>query len=121
MKKKLLYANLSLFLIFGGWTILNWSEIRSFPFAISAYYSKELCSCFFVMELSEMHCHERVRRFIPFSTFAISKEEKWVQTNSLGGISIARYQSKEFGCVLDEYPLAIHFRENEIDTENKSP
>ena len=100
MKRKIsvILALLFLFLLF--WAQWNWKHLSSFPSIISSFYSKEYCSCYFVVELSEEQCHDFARQWVPISEFKLDEENKSVTVKGLGRSNTAKFQSKEYGCTL---------------------
>jgi len=99
-----IFGSLFLFilLIAGVWVISDWQNIRRFPKIISAYYSKQFCSCYFVMQQSESYCHAWTKQWIPITDFKLDKDEKWVEATGLFYTTRARWISKERGCTISE-------------------
>ncbi|TGL44704.1 hypothetical protein [Leptospira perdikensis] len=100
MKRKISVILSLLFLFILFWAQWNWKHLSSFPSIISSFYSKEYCSCYFVMELSEEQCHDFARQWVPISEFKLDKENKSVTVKGLGRTNTTKYLSKEYGCTL---------------------
>lgn len=83
------------------WIVANWSHIKAFPSIISAFYSKEFCSCYFVMERSEEICHNYARQYVPISDFSLDQENRTVTVKGLGRITTVQYQGERTGCVFE--------------------
>lgn len=79
---------------------INFREIRSFPSIISAFYSKEFCSCFFVSEGSEEFCHDYSRQYVPISSFNLNRDAKTVTVTGLGKSATAQFYGDKEGCRL---------------------
>ncbi|MCB1157228.1 MAG: hypothetical protein H7A25_14855 [Leptospiraceae bacterium] len=94
---------LILFISFISWIITNRKHIASFPQIISAFYSKEFCSCYFVMKRSEENCHNHARQWVPISSFELNKEKREVIVSGLGVKTVATFQNPKIGCVLDKW------------------
>jgi hypothetical protein len=94
-------------LLFGGllgFYMLNRIHLNSFPYIISAFYSKEFCSCYFVMNRSEPQCHNFARQWIPVSEFQLDEQNKTVSVKGLGITTKVEFVSKEFGCRFQASP-----------------
>ncbi|MBU43208.1 MAG: hypothetical protein CMN76_08325 [Spirochaetaceae bacterium] len=82
----------------GAWSLANWHHLRSFPHIISSFYSKEFCSCYFVVERSEPFCHNYARQYVPISDFKLNKEEKSVTVTGLGITTTSVFVDARYGC-----------------------
>lgn len=69
----------------------------------TGYTAKELCSCLFVMEMPLDYCRNWTRASPAVTKFTIDEERKTVETTALlqWGTK-ARFDSAQFGCVLDD-------------------
>lgn len=67
-----------------------------------AYGAKELCSCLFVMEMSEDYCRAWTKASPAVANLRIDREAKRVEGGALlmWGRN-ARYDDASFGCVLE--------------------
>lgn len=83
--------------------IVPWRNVRAFPYIISAFYSKEFCSCYFIVREDETFCHHYARQWVPISNFELDKEIKKVTVTGLGKTTSARFTNSKFGCVLDPW------------------
>ncbi|MCC5816282.1 MAG: hypothetical protein JJT78_16145 [Leptospira sp.] len=105
MKTKNIILFLILFIIFDialFWTISNWKNLTAFPSIISSFYSKEFCSCYFVVREDEDFCHHYARQWVPISDFQLDKESKKVTVSGLGRTNTAIFQNDKKGCVLED-------------------
>ncbi|MBR32995.1 MAG: hypothetical protein CMN77_16975 [Spirochaetaceae bacterium] len=101
MKKfiKILIIALAISLIAGSaWAVANWKHLSSFPHIISSFYSKEFCSCYFVVGRSEAFCHNYARQYVPISEFVLNEEEKSVTVTGLGISTTSVFESIAYGC-----------------------
>lgn len=89
------------FLLFG--VVGNWSNLKAFPYIISSFYSKEFCSCYFVVRKDEEFCHHYARQWVPISDFRLDLEEKKVTVSGLGKTNTAYFRDKNLGCVLENF------------------
>lgn len=80
---------------------VNFRHTAAFPKIISAFYSKEFCSCYFVTEGKAEQCHNFARQWIPIQSFALDQEKRSVTVKGLFVTSTARYTGDRYGCVLD--------------------
>ncbi len=83
------------------WSVVNWKYIESFPKIISAYYAKEFCSCYYVMEQDIEYCHNYTRQYVPISAFQLKQKEKRVIVSGLGHRTSALFTGSRHGCVLE--------------------
>lgn len=105
MKTKNIIIFLILFIIFDlflFWTITNRKNIGAFPYIISSFYSKEFCSCYFVVREDEEFCHHYARQWVPISDFSLDKKNKSVTVSGLGKTNTARFIDSKNGCVLEK-------------------
>jgi hypothetical protein len=100
MKKNILSALGILALCIAFWVQWNWKHIEAFPSIISSFYSKEFCSCQYVMKLSEEQCHNFARQWVPISEFINDKEKKEVIVTGLGRTNKSVFLSEKLGCVI---------------------
>jgi hypothetical protein len=69
----------------------------------TAYTAKELCSCVFVMEMSEDYCRNWTRASPAVAKFTVDYERKTVESTALLEWGTrAKLDSAKFGCVLDD-------------------
>ncbi len=85
-----------------AWAAVNRQHLEHFPSIISSFYAKQMCSCLFVVGLSEERCHNESRQYVPISGCEIDWENKAVTVRGLGRTNRAHYVNDRFGCVLDE-------------------
>lgn len=83
---------------------INFRHSAAFPRIISAFYSKEFCSCYFVTEGKTEQCHNFARQWIPIQSFSVDQEKRSVTVRGLFVTSTARYTGDRYGCVLDPAP-----------------
>lgn len=95
--KRILLGLLVFIIIYG---VIYYKEIKSFPSIISAFYSKEYCSCFFVSEGTEEFCHDYARQYVPISEFKLNRDEKTVTVKGLGRSATAKFFGDREGCRL---------------------
>ena len=101
MKKviKILIVASAVLLISGSaWALANWKHLSAFPHIISSFYSKEFCSCYFVVKRSETFCHNYARQYVPISEFSLDEEKRAVTVTGLGITTTSVFESEEFGC-----------------------
>lgn len=104
MKTKNIILAILLFIIFDialFWGISNWNNLRAFPDIISSFYSKEFCSCYFVVREDEDFCHNYARQWVPISDFKLDVSEKRVTVSGLGRTNSSVFTSPKYGCVLE--------------------
>lgn len=82
---------------------VNYKHTAAFPRIISAFYSKEFCSCYFVTEGTEEQCHNFARQWVPIQSFALDKEKRTVSVKGLFATTTARYTGDRYGCVLEPW------------------
>jgi hypothetical protein len=82
---------------------LNYKHVAAFPRIISAFYSKEFCSCYFVTEGTEEQCHNFARQWVPIQSFALDKEKRTVTVKGLFVTTTARYTGDRYGCILEAW------------------
>ncbi|WCL49141.1 hypothetical protein [Leptospira sp. GIMC2001] len=105
MKTKTIIIAVILFVIFDlalFWSVSNWNNLRAFPSIISSFYSKEFCSCYYVVERDEDFCHNYARQWVPISDFKIDEENKRIIVSGLGRTNSAKFTGSKYGCVLEE-------------------
>ena len=69
----------------------------------TAYTAKEMCSCLFVMEMPLEYCRAFTRASPAVTKFTVDTGQRTVETTALlDWGSKARFDSDQFGCVLDE-------------------
>ena len=100
--KKILYIFILLVVVVGGWIIIYYDHLQRFPSILPAFYSKEICSCLYVLKRSEANCHIYARA----SLFAISEFKhdtkiKKITVIGLGRTASASFVSERYGCILD--------------------
>lgn len=103
MNIKTILRAIALFLtaLLVGWVTWKRSEIRNFPGIISAFYSKEMCSCMFVVGQTEEFCNNYARQWVPIQGApVVDREKKTVRVQGLFVTSEAEYSGERTGCVL---------------------
>lgn len=80
---------------------INFRHTAAFPKILSAFYSKEFCSCYFVTEGKAEQCHNFARQWIPIQAFSLDQEKRSVTVKGLFVTTTARYTGDRYGCVLD--------------------
>jgi Ni/Fe-hydrogenase subunit HybB-like protein len=101
MKQRTLAILIFLFILFDlglFWVVSNWKNLTTFPSIISSFYSKEFCSCYYVVREDEDFCHNYARQWVPISDFKLDRETKTVTVSGLGRTNSSRFVSPEFGC-----------------------
>lgn len=83
-----------------AFAIANWKHISSFPHIISSFYSKEFCSCYFVVGRSEAFCHNYARQYVPISEFSLDESSQSVTVTGLGITTTSAFVSEKYGCVI---------------------
>lgn len=73
-----------------------------FPKVVSGSFSKEFCSCYFLVGRSEKQCYEFALQIIKISEYKIDKENKTVWSKGLGRETVAKYISPRFGCQITQ-------------------
>lgn len=101
IKKLFFFLTIIVVFVFFVWVIKNWKHISTFPEIISAWYAKEFCSCYYVLEKDENFCHNLVRQWVSISDFRLLEKEKRIIVSGLGRTNSAKYISKKFGCRLE--------------------
>ncbi|MCR9141223.1 MAG: hypothetical protein NXI24_03160 [bacterium] len=101
MKKILITTALIAAILGGVWFSANWHHVSSFPSIISSWYSKEFCSCYFVVSRDEEFCKNIARQWVSISDFQLDTEKQTVTTSGLGRTNTARYLGERKGCVLE--------------------
>ncbi|MEQ9363933.1 MAG: hypothetical protein RIF32_06810 [Leptospirales bacterium] len=101
MKKILTTIALIAVILGGVWFSANWHHVSAFPSIISSWYSKEFCSCHFVVGRDEDFCHNIARQWVSISDFQLDSEAKTVTVTGLGRANTARYLGPRQGCVLE--------------------
>jgi len=84
------------------WASWHREDLKNFPQIISSYYSKQFCSCYFVMKQGEDRCHEWTRQWVPIQSFELDRENKQVRVRGLFRTSTASYAGGRQGCFLVE-------------------
>jgi len=100
MKKNILRALLLFAVLIILWIQWNWKHLEAFPSIISSFYSKEFCSCYYVMKQSEEQCHNFARQWVPISQFGNDIEKKEVTVSGLGRTNKSIFLNEKQGCVL---------------------
>jgi hypothetical protein len=83
--------------------VINFKHTAAFPKIISAFYSKEFCSCFFVTEGTVDECHNFARQWVPIQSFDLDREKRSVTVKGMFVTTTARYTGDRYGCVLDPW------------------
>lgn len=83
--------------------LINFKHTAAFPRIISAFYSKEFCSCFFVTEGTVDECHNFARQWVPIQSFQLDQEKRSVTVKGMFVTTTARYTGDRYGCVLDPW------------------
>ncbi|HAA56343.1 MAG TPA: hypothetical protein DCE42_16380 [Myxococcales bacterium] len=84
------------------WTMLNWSKLKVFPSIISSFYSKEMCSCLYVIGRDEAFCKNYARQYIPIQWVKVDSKKKRVTVKGLWRINSASFVNKRSGCRLEK-------------------
>lgn len=71
------------------------------PEILSHLYSKEICSCLFIENLTEKECLDIHAKSIKPSTLIIDREKKTVNAQIFYGVSKAHLVSEAEGCLVD--------------------
>jgi hypothetical protein len=101
---KRLFQALGLILVLAAiFLVINFKHTAAFPKIISAFYSKEFCSCFFVTEGTLDECHNFARQWVPIQSFALDQEKRSVTVKGMFVTTTARYTGDRYGCVLDPW------------------
>ncbi|HRP67909.1 MAG TPA: hypothetical protein PLY93_00035 [Turneriella sp.] len=87
----------------GIYLAVNFRHTAAFPKIISAFYSKEFCSCYFVTEGTVDECHNFARQWVPIQSFSLDGENRSVTVKGLFVTTTARYTGDRYGCVLEEW------------------
>ena len=101
--KRIAQVLLAALLIVTVYLLINYKHSAAFPRIISAFYSKEFCSCYFVTEGTPEQCHNFARQWIPIQSFSLDKEKRSVTVKGLLVTTTATYTGDRYGCVLDPY------------------
>ena len=83
------------------WVSLNLKHIKAFPLMVSAYYSKEFCSCYFISDGTDEDCHRLIRQWIPIQNFSLDLNTRTVTVTGLYHTSRARYIDDRAGCIIE--------------------
>ena len=86
-----------------AYLVANWKHTAAFPKIISAFYSKEFCSCYFVTEGTPDECHNFARQWVPIQSFSVDQDKRTVTVKGLFVTTTARYSGDRYGCVLDPW------------------
>jgi hypothetical protein len=81
--------------------LFTFQEISIFelPTALSAYRSREFCSCLFVMKRDEVYCEKMVTRAMPSFDYQLDQKKKEVRFGPSGRF-VSKFISKKEGCRL---------------------
>ncbi|MBL8035806.1 MAG: hypothetical protein JNJ69_19030 [Leptospiraceae bacterium] len=101
--KRIAQVLLAALLIVTVYLLINYKHSAAFPRIISAFYSKEFCSCYFVTEGTPEQCHNFARQWIPIQSFSLDKEKRSVTVKGLFVTTTATYTGDRYGCVLEPY------------------
>lgn len=101
--KRIAQVLLAALLIVTVYLLINYKHSAAFPRIISAFYSKEFCSCYFVTEGTPEQCHNFARQWIPIQSFSLDKEKRSVTVKGLFVMTTATYTGDRYGCVLEPY------------------
>jgi hypothetical protein len=82
------------------WTVLHWTEIKSFPWVLPSFTAKEACSCYFVSQRSEEECREFTRQYLPRQALEFEPDAKRVRAKGFGVWREAEWVSENLGCRL---------------------
>lgn len=99
IKKIIKIIGIAILVFIAGFIVKDRKHIFSFPGIISAYYSKEFCSCYFVEKQTEQFCHDYARQYIPIQDFKL--DGKTVTVKGLFITNSASYVSERLGCRID--------------------
>jgi hypothetical protein len=66
--------------------------------AVSASFSKEMCSCLFVEGQSENYCRDYAKQMIEVEDYKVDWSGKSVWSRGLKLETVVRFQSKRRGC-----------------------
>jgi len=69
-----------------------------FPQVVSNSFTKEFCSCYFVVGQSEKYCYDYALQSLQISSYEIHRESKTITASGYGFSSEAKFLSKEEGC-----------------------
>ena len=99
MKKYILISLAAFFSLVLLWFIIQRPfHIFEFPSALTRYYAKQFCSCYYVIKQSEEFCRAYVDTGLPFS-IKIDRTNKKIHASSFGWVHQAVYQEgSRFGC-----------------------
>lgn len=100
MKKKILAFSIIASIVLLIWVQWNWNHLAAFPSILSSFYSKEFCSCTYVMNQSEEQCHNFARQWFPISEFEHDQANKEITVTGLGKTNKAKFVNERLGCVL---------------------
>ena len=65
---------------------------------ISSSFSKEFCSCYFVVNQSQDYCSSYAEQIIPVNSFKIDLKEKTIESKGLGFSTTAKFFGGNRGC-----------------------
>jgi hypothetical protein len=71
---------------------------KSFPKAVSTYFSKEVCSCLFVVKQSEEYCLSYHEQFLTPASHSIDYDKKVVSSERFFLSTSARFIDEKSGC-----------------------
>jgi hypothetical protein len=71
-----------------------------FPYAVSGYFSKEVCSCLFVVQQTKDYCVNYHHQVIAPHRFLIDEEQKTVHSSWFIFSGSAQFMNPETGCLL---------------------
>jgi hypothetical protein len=80
------------------WTFLHLDYLRAFPSIVSSFYSKQYCSCLYVMKASEEFCHDWTRQWLPISNFEHDLENSVVRVSGFGVTTESKFLGFPNGC-----------------------
>ncbi len=75
--------------------LLGSCEIRT---VVAANFSKELCSCLFVVKRSKESCYNQAKQFITPTAYQINDTLKTVSAQFLGASANFGFESQKYGC-----------------------
>ena len=77
-------------------------DLFDLPHVVAGYYTKELCSCVFVVGQSESFCKEQVRDdSVILSGLKIDTTNKTVSALYIYSLRTSHYRGEKYGCVLE--------------------
>ncbi len=79
--------------------LLSTTYYLRIPQTVSAFYAKEFCSCYFVLERDEDFCHQEHAASVPQIGFSLDKENQIVSSGLIIK-SRAKFTGTRFGCLI---------------------